>query len=63
MLTGLAYVYGFVIYLFISIVTIVLFVAMVKSVKRIAASQEELVKTNKEIAQHLANIAVQIKNK
>ena len=35
---------------------------MVKSIKRIAISQEEIVSVNKTIAEQLSKIAVEIKN-
>ena len=44
------------------ILLIYMFVVMVKSIKRIAISQEEMVSVNKTIAEQLSKIAVEIKN-
>lgn len=41
---------------------IALFIIMVLSIKRIAAAQQELVNTNKDIAKQLATIAIEIRN-
>lgn len=42
---------------------ICLFIVMVISIKRISVSQEEIVKSNNEIAKQLANIAIEIRNR
>ncbi|AQT61651.1 hypothetical protein CBP51_20150 [Cellvibrio mixtus] len=42
---------------------ICLFIVMVISIKRISVSQQEIVKSNNEIAKQLANIAIEIRNR
>lgn len=42
---------------------ICLFIVMVMSIKRISMSQQEIVKSNNEIAKQLANIAIEIRNR
>ncbi|EIK46949.1 hypothetical protein O59_000970 [Cellvibrio sp. BR] len=47
----------------IYVLVICLFIVMVISIKRIAASQQEIAKSHHEIVKQLASIAIEIRNR